>query len=158
MFVKDSFHSFLAWTYLVVLGPPEIRKRVSIINSIYPAINNHERNSRNFQRRTFVTLPRFKSGVPVTLATITNLRRGDTILLAPFPNWSTQKQDNCETGITSVYRTKVICDIVLSSIYQIYPYIPVVNLSFFFHGALLISVMRKCSKNIFEKKNSLNIF
>lgn len=59
-----------------------------------------------YKRRAFVTLPRFKSGVPVTLATITNQRRGDTTLLAPFPNWEAQREGNCD-GVTSVYRIRV---------------------------------------------------
>lgn len=72
-------------------------------------INNYQNSAINpttFKRRTFVTLPRFKAGVPVTLATITNQRRGDNTLLSPFPNWDAQREGNCE-GVTSVYRIKV---------------------------------------------------
>ncbi|XP_065209850.1 protein yellow-like isoform X2 [Planococcus citri] len=90
-------------------NPPEVREKIFVVDNNN---NNNGHNSNNIykspaKRRVFVTLPRFKSGVPVTVATVTNTKRGDTTLLAPFPNWSTQREDNCETGITSVYRTKV---------------------------------------------------
>ncbi|XP_054282709.1 protein yellow-like [Macrosteles quadrilineatus] len=57
-------------------------------------------------RTVFVTLPRARPGVPVTLATVTNQKRSGANLLAPFPDWQSHTGD-CGSSITSVFRTHV---------------------------------------------------
>ncbi|XP_046659965.1 protein yellow-like isoform X2 [Homalodisca vitripennis] len=60
---------------------------------------------QGIDRKIFVTMPKFKPGEPVTLATVTNKRRNHTTLLHPYPDWSWHQGD-CD-GITSVFRTRV---------------------------------------------------
>lgn len=76
-------------------------------------INNNLNSAIRFptKKRVFVSLPRFKPGVPATLATVTDQRSEDGNLLAPFPNWEAQKEGNCN-GVTSVYRMKVRISII----------------------------------------------
>ncbi|KAK6628717.1 hypothetical protein RUM43_002533 [Polyplax serrata] len=55
----------------------------------------------------FVTLPRLRAGIPATLATVSNhLCYDGSPKLQPYPDWSWQREDNCE-GIVSAFRTKV---------------------------------------------------
>jgi len=65
--------------------------------------------SQGRNRKLFVTLPRVRPGVPVTLATVSQRRRNGQYLLAPYPDWPSQNRGpgNCGNGITSVFRTHV---------------------------------------------------
>lgn len=59
------------------------------------------------QKKMFVTMPKLKKGIPVTLATVTDTVRGNTTLLAPYPDWGWHRsQLDCD-GIISVFRTYI---------------------------------------------------
>jgi hypothetical protein len=53
----------------------------------------------------FVTIPRFKPGVPATLTTVAQSENGRP-LLTPYPDWSWHREGSCD-GITSVFRVQV---------------------------------------------------
>lgn len=54
--------------------------------------------------RIFVTIPRFTTGIPVTLGYITGSRN----LIQPYPNYSWQSSNGTDcNGITSVFRVAV---------------------------------------------------
>lgn len=55
--------------------------------------------------RTFVTLPKWKPGVPATLAVIPK-NSEKSPLLQPYPNWNWHNEGNCN-GLTSVFRLSV---------------------------------------------------
>jgi hypothetical protein len=55
--------------------------------------------------QVFVTLPRFKPGVPATLTTVVQSNEGRPLLL-PYPDWSWHREGLCD-GITSVFRVQV---------------------------------------------------
>lgn len=55
--------------------------------------------------KVFVTVPRFKPGVPATLGTVVEADDGRPLLL-PYPDWSWHKEGHCD-GITSVFRVHV---------------------------------------------------
>lgn len=99
--INQSFLKF----YFFFEKDPDRQDRI-LFNSGH--INNNQNSviKSSTKRRVFVSLPRFKPGVPATLATITGQRTEDGNLLAPFPNWEAQKEGNCN-GVTSVYRMKV---------------------------------------------------
>lgn len=56
----------------------------------------------------FVTVPRFGSGVPYSLATLTNVKRpnGTEIQAYPDYSWHSSHGRDCD-GLTSVYRIQV---------------------------------------------------
>ncbi|XP_058794953.1 protein yellow-like [Phymastichus coffea] len=45
--------------------------------------------------RVYLTLPRWKNGVPATLVSIARTTEQKTPLLEPYPNWDMQKLDDC---------------------------------------------------------------
>lgn len=49
-----------------------------------------------YQESAIVALPRYKHGVPYTLAKISLKSRGCKAILEPFPCWSIQEEGNCE--------------------------------------------------------------
>ncbi|KAG8262359.1 cuticle pigmentation [Homalodisca vitripennis] len=59
------------------------------------------------QPKVFVTLPRLKPGVPVTLATVTSQRKNGSNLLAPFPDWPSNAPGRCDTSFSSVFRIHI---------------------------------------------------
>lgn len=62
----------------------------------------------NGQLRLFTTIPRFVSGIPYTLATVSEQQGSNGPLLQPYPNmeWHNNNGDNCDK-ITSVFRVAV---------------------------------------------------
>ncbi|KAK6643300.1 hypothetical protein RUM43_004805 [Polyplax serrata] len=60
---------------------------------------------RNNGRTVFVTFPKFRRGIPVTLGTISTKKTGQSHLIRPYPDWSWHSQSSCD-GMTSVFRTQ----------------------------------------------------
>lgn len=49
-----------------------------------------------FKDDAILTLPRYKPGVPITLAKVSLKQRGCDVTLQPFPSWSLQEEGNCK--------------------------------------------------------------
>lgn len=62
----------------------------------------------SFLDKTFVIIMKF-NGVPSSLNVITNKTSNGGPLLAPYPDWTWAKNENC-TGIMSVYKIEVILE------------------------------------------------
>lgn len=64
--------------------------------------------SENKQVRTFVTIPRFQTGIPYTLATITDQMGPSGPVLKPYPSYRAHNVngDDCDQ-ITSAFRVAV---------------------------------------------------
>jgi hypothetical protein len=55
--------------------------------------------------QVFVTIPRFKPGVPATLNTVIISEEGKP-LLSPYPDWGWHREGDCD-DMTSVFRVQV---------------------------------------------------
>jgi len=62
----------------------------------------------NAQVRVFTTIPRFVTGIPYTLATVSDEKGANGPLLQPYPNyaWHNNNGDDCDR-ITSAFRVAV---------------------------------------------------
>lgn len=83
---------------------PEARQEAIDAGKFIP-VNNLPLGIETYKGRTFVTLPKWKPGIPATLAVIP-AGSGETPLLQPYPNWNWHKEGNCN-GLTSVFRLSV---------------------------------------------------
>lgn len=56
--------------------------------------------------RVFVTSPKWPEGVPIVLSTVTDLHGPGGPLLAPYPNWTWHRPNDCNNIVTA-YRIAV---------------------------------------------------
>nr|CAD7431437.1 unnamed protein product [Timema monikensis] len=106
----DRLREVYAWKQVDFSFPsPEIRQYAISSGSFVPK-DNLPLGLEVWNSRIFVTLPRWKSGIPATLATIPRDRRdaGGNLspTLEPYPNWSWHQPGNCD-AMTSVFRIAV---------------------------------------------------
>ncbi|XP_060521668.1 major royal jelly protein 3-like isoform X2 [Cylas formicarius] len=66
-------------------------------------------SSRPSNNRIFITVPRFTTGVPASLGTVTNSHLDGNPIIKPYPSWSWhQRLDECQPQrLVSVFRVKV---------------------------------------------------
>ncbi|XP_049776018.1 protein yellow-like [Schistocerca cancellata] len=99
-----------AWRTLDFAFPSELTRQAMIRNGSYVPGNSIPIDVQPWQSERglwsmLVTIPRFKKGVPATLAVVPP--KGDTgTPLLPFPDWRSNLQGNCD-GFTSVFRVQV---------------------------------------------------
>ncbi|XP_076684761.1 yellow-h isoform X2 [Andrena cerasifolii] len=56
--------------------------------------------------KVFITLPKWKNGIPATLATVPKNSKTKSPKLTPYPDWGWHQPGNCES-LTSVFRVQV---------------------------------------------------
>ncbi|KMQ98416.1 protein yellow [Lasius niger] len=78
----------------------------AIFDGDYVAENNLPLGLDVWRDKIFITLPKWKSGIPVTLATVPRHSKKRSPKLKPYPNWQWHQSENCE-GLTSVFRVQV---------------------------------------------------
>ncbi|XP_051161772.1 protein yellow-like isoform X2 [Leptopilina boulardi] len=83
----------------------EARNRARFEGSYIPE-NNLPLGLEVWEDRVFITLPKWKSGIPVTLTTVPRYSTTKSPKLKPYPNWEWNNAGNCE-GLTSVFRIQV---------------------------------------------------
>ncbi|XP_050297854.1 major royal jelly protein 3-like isoform X2 [Anthonomus grandis grandis] len=64
---------------------------------------------RNTENQVFITIPRFKEGIPATLGTVTNKVLNGNPIIRPYPDWRWHRNSNeCHRDrIVSVFRVKI---------------------------------------------------
>lgn len=78
----------------------------AIFEGDYIAENNLPLGLEVWRDKVFITLPKWKTGIPVTLATVPRHSKTRSPKLKPYPNWQWHEPDNCES-LTSVFRVQV---------------------------------------------------
>lgn len=95
--VNYNLSLVLKWNTLNFEWLDKDRESELIINNTYIPQNNFLRDFKLWHDYAFITLPRWKSGVPVTLAKVMVPTNGEVSSprLLPYPSWSMQKLNDC---------------------------------------------------------------
>ncbi|XP_031334671.1 protein yellow isoform X2 [Photinus pyralis] len=97
-----------AWNYFDFAYPTDQDRYNAMLNGDYIPANGLPVGIEIWNNKMFVTLPRWKEGVPSTLNYV-DLDRYDSKspALIPFPDWKSNEAGNCNNALTSVDRVKV---------------------------------------------------
>lgn len=93
----EQFQVIFEWKSIDFQWPSEDVRKVAVLRGDYIASNNFITTVKFWKDKMYLTLPRWKDGVPVTLG-VTSAKpvNGNTApLLDPFPNWEMQKLGDC---------------------------------------------------------------
>ncbi|KAL6263206.1 hypothetical protein P5V15_006006 [Pogonomyrmex californicus] len=78
----------------------------AIFEGDYIAENNLPLGLDVWRDKVFITLPKWKAGMPATLATVPRHSKTKSPKLKPYPNWHWHQPGNC-ASLTSVFRVQV---------------------------------------------------
>ena len=85
-----------SWSVLDYTWPTPAHRESAIADGTYKPENNALVGIKLYKTRVYVTVPRWKSGVPSTLNVIAEKQESKNVgLLRPFPNWDMQTIGDC---------------------------------------------------------------
>lgn len=102
----NRLEEIFAWGEIDFAYPTAESRQLATSTGKYIPKNNLPLGLSPHKERLFITLPRWKKGIPVTLATVSLNGHDRSPLLQPYPNWSWHSMGNCN-GMTSVFRVVV---------------------------------------------------
>ncbi|KAF4526882.1 hypothetical protein B566_EDAN013793 [Ephemera danica] len=95
------------WAQFDFQYPNDVARQEAIESGSFIPVNSSAPASLEvYGNRVFISLPRWKNGVPATLSTVPFPSDTPSPLLSPYPDWEANRQGNCD-GLTSVYRMQV---------------------------------------------------
>lgn len=97
------FKTWYYWDTLDFAYPTEVERELAIANKEFIPENNLPLGLEIYGDRIFVSMPKWKPGVPATLAVIPRVPREASPKLVPYPNWQWHNDGFCDS-ITSVFR------------------------------------------------------
>ncbi|XP_060522816.1 protein yellow-like [Cylas formicarius] len=101
--LTGPFKTWYRWKTLDLDYPSdEARSRAVAYDEFIPE-NNLPLGLETYGDRIFLSMPKWKPGVPVTLATVPRLAVEESPKLVPYPNWDWHSEKTCDV-ITSVFR------------------------------------------------------
>lgn len=110
---QNEFKSVSEWRALDYAFPTQQQRQFALSNGQYVPGNgvpiDVDVNYRTGKpSRIFVTIPRFTTGIPVTLGIVSGVGGNTDPLVEPYPDysWHSSHGQNCN-GITSVFRVAV---------------------------------------------------
>ncbi|XP_015116470.1 protein yellow isoform X1 [Diachasma alloeum] len=101
-----SMELVYAWSTVDFEFESEAARERAIFEGSYIPENNLPLGLEFWHDRVFVTLPKWRSGVPATLTTAPRFSKDKSPKLRPYPSWGWHHQDSCG-GMTSVFRIQV---------------------------------------------------
>ncbi|XP_066258401.1 dopaminechrome tautomerase-like isoform X1 [Euwallacea similis] len=104
--ISGPFKTLYRWKTLDFAYPSLELKSKAIANEDFVAENNLPLGIEVYKHRVFLSMPKWKKGVPVTLAQIPRVPNEESPELIPYPNWEWHSEKTCEL-ITSVFRMQV---------------------------------------------------
>ncbi|XP_075231424.1 protein yellow-like isoform X2 [Lycorma delicatula] len=103
---NNKLKEVFSWKEIDFVFPNDFAREEAIASKEFIPANNLPLGLEIFEDKIFVSIPRWKSGVPCTLAVVNKNDNNKSPLLRPFPRWSWHKVGNCD-GLTSVFRMSV---------------------------------------------------
>ncbi|XP_030751650.1 protein yellow-like [Sitophilus oryzae] len=101
--VTGHFKTWYRWKVLDFAYPSAYARSRAISNKQYIPENNLPLGIEVYKNRIFISMPKWKPGVPVTLAQLPRVPKEESPLLVPYPNWEWHSERTCDV-ITSVFR------------------------------------------------------
>ncbi|XP_019884892.2 protein yellow isoform X1 [Camponotus floridanus] len=105
-YVGPAMELMYAWTMIDIEFDSIEARDLAIFEGDYIAENNLPLGLDVWRDKVFITLPKWKTGIPVTLATVPRHSKKRNPKLKPYPSWQWHRSENCE-GLTSVFRVQV---------------------------------------------------
>lgn len=107
--LTNSMKIIYEWKYIDYDFGSDEKRQAAIQSGDYNYTMNYLLDTDQWGDKTFVIIMKF-NGVPSSLNVITNKTGNGGPLLAPYPDWTWAKNENC-SGITSAYKIEIdMCD------------------------------------------------
>lgn len=103
---QSKFQDVFYWNQIDYAFESDEDRQSAIEKGDYIPQNNLPLGLERWKERVFVSIPRWKLGIPATLAVVSMGDSDPSPLLRPYPNWSWHESGNCN-GLTSVFRMAV---------------------------------------------------
>ncbi|XP_058443020.1 protein yellow [Malaya genurostris] len=95
------------WRQLDFVFPNQQLKQQALASGDYVPTNGLPVGIERWQNKLFVSVPRWKDGIPATLNYIDmNQTPSGSPPLIPYPDWASNVAGDCENGLNTVYRIK----------------------------------------------------
>lgn len=101
----ETFKEAVSWSLIDIQYPSAADRAAAIQNKAFIPENNLPLGVHAFKNRIFVSLPKWKDGVPITLGVV-GKNEGAHPAIRPYPNWAWNVAAKCQ-GLTSVFRMDI---------------------------------------------------
>nr|XP_003708507.2 PREDICTED: protein yellow-like [Megachile rotundata] len=105
-YVGPAMQLVYAWSTIDYVYDSVEARDSAIFDGDFIAENNLPLGLEVSKDKVFITLPKWKEGIPVTLATVPKNSKTKSPKLRPYPDWGWHQKGNCD-GLTSVFRIQV---------------------------------------------------
>lgn len=96
-----------SWRQLDFVFPNQQLKQQALASGDYVPTNGLPVGIERWENKLFVSVPRWKDGIPSTLNYIDmNQTPSGSPPLTPYPSWANNVAGDCENGLSTVYRIK----------------------------------------------------
>lgn len=102
----QKFQEHFAWNQLDYNFPNDAIRRNALATGRFKPQNNLPVGIEVWEDKMFISVPRWKEGIPATLNYVDLNSPEKNPKLTPYPNWASNELGNCENGLSTVYRMK----------------------------------------------------